>query len=245
MVGGARLAPSRPIAGGVLVGLLAYKPHFGFLVVIALIAAGWRRTALAAAFTVFAWAAATLLAFGFEPWLAWLRAIPDYLAIQYSLRDKMIPLMPTPMANALDLGAGHGLATAIQLTAIAAAAVWYAFSSARPALPSTADIGGGAADRAAVLATASILATPYALIYDTTLVGAAVAIVVAETWVTLSVVEALVLALAALMPVGRMLGMAPPVGAAAHGLLLALILLRLRRAAAQASGQGAGRLVSS
>jgi uncharacterized membrane protein YagU involved in acid resistance len=87
------------------------------------------------------------------------------------------------------------------------------------------------------LATASILAAPYAFVYDMTLVAAVVAIVVAEYWTTLSALEALTLGAAALLPAFMLLDTIP-LGAAAHGLLLALILRRCRRADFPASGPG-------
>ena len=49
LVGGIRLAPSRPLSGGVLLGLLAYKPQFGLVVVVALVAARLWRAIFAAA----------------------------------------------------------------------------------------------------------------------------------------------------------------------------------------------------
>ena len=233
MVGGVRLAPSRPLAGGILLGALAYKPQFAFLVVIALIAARLWRTAIAAALTAAAWVAASLLAFGLEPWTAWVRSTPDFLAIMDSRRGDLLHLMPTALANALSLGASDRVAGAIQFaaSAAAAAAVWYAFRSARPAGSSSASSSevGGSADRAAVLATASILASPYAFLYDTPLVAAAVAIVVSESWISLSAIELLALGLATLLPIGQLMDAVPPVGAVALGLLLAVILLRLRR----------------
>jgi hypothetical protein len=237
LVGGVRLAPSRPVAGGVLLGLLAYKPQFGLLVVIALVAARMWRAAAVAAFTVVAAVLASLLAFGPEPWTAWARAMPDFVAIVDANRERLLPLMPTALANALALGASDRLAGAIQFvaTAAAAAVVWFAFKRAPPAYP------GGTAGRTAVLATASILAAPYAFVYDMTLVAAAVAIVVAEYGATLSAIETLALGLAALLPAFMLLDTIP-LGAAVHGLLLALILRRCRRADLRASGPGVDRV---
>jgi hypothetical protein len=225
LVGGIRLAPSCPLAGGVLLGLLAYKPHFGLLVGIALVVAGWWRTALAAALTVAVAAAASLYAFGLEAWTAWASSMRDFVAILDQHRADLLPLMQTVLTNALTLGASDRLAEAIQFaaTAAAAATVWFAFRRPQPR-------SWGTAGRAAVLATASILASPYAFVYDMTLIGAAVALIVAEYWTALSAMEVLVLGVAALLPAAMLVHAMPPVGAAWLGLLLALVLLRCRRA---------------
>jgi hypothetical protein len=161
--------------------------------------------------------------------------------------------MPTALANMLALGASNRIAEAIQFaaTAAAAVAVWFAFRQAPPTYyPSTfsptlrGGNGWGAAGGAAVLATASILASPYAFHYDTTLVAAAVAFIVAEYWTTLSIMEVLVLGAATLLPAGMCLNIIPPISAAVHGLLLALILLRCRGGAAfRASGGAVDRAV--
>jgi hypothetical protein len=234
LVGGIRMASSWPVAGGVLLGLLAYKPQFGLLVAIALVAARLWRTALAAAFTVVAAVAASLVAFGLEAWTAWAHSMPYFLAYLDVHRAIVLPLMPTVLANALSLGASDRLAEAIQFvaTAAAAAAVWFAFRRApdcpsphSPALGAKYDWGP-----AAVLATASLVASPYAFIYDMTLVAAAVACIVAEYWTTLSAMEVLVLGVAALLPAGMLVHAIPPLSAAVHGLLLTLILLRRRGA---------------
>jgi hypothetical protein len=60
----------------------------------------------------------------------------------------------------------------------------------------------------AVLAAASMLASPHAFVYDMTLVTAAVSAVsyiVAEFWTTLSAMEVLVLGVAVLLPASMML----------------------------------------
>jgi hypothetical protein len=239
LVGGIRLAPSWPIAGGVLLGLLAYKPQFGLLVVIALVASGWWRTALAAALTVVAAVAASLYSFGLETWTAWPSAVSERFA-ELMHRGHLLSLMPTVLANLLALGASDRFAETIQfgVTVAAAAAVWFAFRRPNPndcpSPPSSGPerkYGWGTAGKAAVLATASILASPYAFVYDMTLVAAAVALIVDEYWTTLSAMEVLVLGVAALLPAGMLLHAIPPVSSAWLGLLLAVILLRCRRAA--------------
>jgi len=61
---------TRPIVAGVLFGLLAYKPQFGPMIPLALVAGGYWRTIAAAAVTVALLVLATLAAFGPEVWRA-------------------------------------------------------------------------------------------------------------------------------------------------------------------------------
>lgn len=166
LVGGIRLAPSRALPGGVLLGLLAYKPQFALVVIVALLAARLWLAALAATATVVAAAAGSLIVFGVAPWLAWVRAMPDFVAIVNAQRPRLLHLMPTALSNALELGASDQLAWGVQGAAMvgAAIAVWLVFRR---------DITNRAA---AFLAVASMLASPYAFVYDLTLVGAAIAL---------------------------------------------------------------------
>jgi alpha-1,2-mannosyltransferase len=228
LVGGIRLAPSWPVLGGILLGLLIYKPQFGFLVVIALVAARSWRAAFAAGLTGVASVAASLVVFGLQAWTAWLQAMPDFMAIVDAERVRLLHLMPTALANALLLGASERLAVAVQVgvMAAAAAAVWFAFRPARPPDSSPHARQG----RAAALAVASVLAAPYAFLYDLTLVAAAVSLIASAYWSTLSALEVLILGAAVLLPAGMFLDAVPPLAAAVHGVLLVLILLRLRGA---------------
>ena len=61
---GLALLDRRPIAAGILFGLLAYKPQFGILIPLVLVATGRWRTLAAAAATVMVLLLATVLAFG-------------------------------------------------------------------------------------------------------------------------------------------------------------------------------------
>src|SRR5690606_37646255 len=66
----------RPVLAGICLGLLTYKPHFGILFPVALIAAGNWRAFFTAGVTAFALAAASVAVYGFAPWLAFLRWLP-------------------------------------------------------------------------------------------------------------------------------------------------------------------------
>jgi hypothetical protein len=70
--GGLMLLDRRPWLAGVLFGLLAYKPQFGVLLPLALVAEGRWKTIAAAGATVIAAAGLTYLIFGEETWRAFL-----------------------------------------------------------------------------------------------------------------------------------------------------------------------------
>src|SRR5689334_25188711 len=61
---------TRPILSGVLFGLLAYKPQFGVMIPLVLLATGRWRTLVAAGVTVGALVIAATLGFGIETWRA-------------------------------------------------------------------------------------------------------------------------------------------------------------------------------
>jgi len=218
LVGGFGMAASNPVLAGVLLGLLSYKPQFGLLVAVALIAGRSWRCALAAALTVAALVVASTLAFGIEPWMAWAQAMPEFVAIVDGQRARLLHLMPTALANALALGVGDRFAGAVQsfATVTAAACVWIAFRRGSGPLP------------VAALATAAMLASPYAFVYDLTLVAAAVTLFAVERRAALTAGEALILTGVLLIPVAMVLHIAPPLAAAANAVVLAMILARFR-----------------
>src|SRR5690606_37204612 len=75
LIGGAlTLLERRPVAAGICLGLLTYKPHFGLLFPAALIAAGHWRVLITAAATAALMVLASWLAFGTETWLAFFTA---------------------------------------------------------------------------------------------------------------------------------------------------------------------------
>src|SRR6202023_3344335 len=65
LLGAALLSlPRRPLLSGILFGLLAYKPQFGLLIPIALLAGGQWRATISAGLTVVALMTVATLAFG-------------------------------------------------------------------------------------------------------------------------------------------------------------------------------------
>ena len=70
LLGGALVIRSAANPAGILIGLLVYKPQFGLMIPLALVAGGHWRTFAAAAATVAALTLVTTLAFGPEVWPA-------------------------------------------------------------------------------------------------------------------------------------------------------------------------------
>src|SRR3954470_11786708 len=158
LLGSALLAMERrPIVSGVLLGLLAYKPHFGLLFPLVLAVSGRWRVFLAAAATVALMAAVSWLAFGADTCEAFVRSLP--LASQLALRDGHGDFSKLHSAFGLvrTLGGGATPAWAVQtmltgVTAIVVCMLWRrkaAFDM-----------------QAAALGTAALLATPYLYVYD-------------------------------------------------------------------------------
>jgi hypothetical protein len=152
----------QPVLAGVFIGLLTYKPQFGILLPVALAAARqWRAFASAAA-TAVIFAGISIAAFGSDVW----EALPRQLAAQTGevLRaggtdDPAAAwgYIQTVYGMVRDLHGGAALAWLVQGTATAGVAivVWLVWRSpVRYAL------------KAATLAAAALIATPYAFAYD-------------------------------------------------------------------------------
>ncbi|HUB15712.1 MAG TPA: glycosyltransferase family 87 protein [Acetobacteraceae bacterium] len=150
------LLDRRPVGAGVMLGLLSYKPHFGMLVPVALIAGGRRRAFAAAAATVAGLVALSLLLFGWSTWAAYLHAFAGSGEVYQSGAIDFAGI-ETPFGAARLLGVPPATAYALQATVTAAmmaltALVWRR-SASYPM-------------RCAVLPAATLLAVPLALLYD-------------------------------------------------------------------------------
>jgi alpha-1,2-mannosyltransferase len=170
LAGGFRLAAQRPILGGILLGLLTYKPQLGVLVPVALLAAGLWRTIAAAAATFALLVVATSLAFGGAIWAAWIDNVVGYSQQFAAESSEIVHLMPSVVEALKVLGASPELAWIGQGVAagFAATIVWRCFRwGPRPIA-------------AAVLFAATFLATPHAFVYDMPVVATAVLWVIAD-----------------------------------------------------------------
>ena len=197
MTAGIQLARTRPIVAGVLIGLLTYKPQLGFLVPVALIAAGLWTTFLAACVTVAVMAGAATLAFGWEIWPTWLSMVPAY-ADNFDTIAVAFQSRPTVLANLQLLGVSLPWARAVQalVAAVVAVCVWRCFRR-KPSRLATA-----------ALLVGTILATPHAFYYDLPIVTAGMVLFIEDrlrTYATFSTAEIGILVLATIFPIFMLL----------------------------------------
>lgn len=161
----------RPVLAGVLIGLLAYKPQFGVLIPLVLMASGRWRTFLAAAVTVAAMTLAVTLAFGPEVWTAFLASTKFTRTVVLEQGGTGWYKIQSVFSWVRMWGGSVALAYAAQIAvtlAIAAALVWLWRSRATYPL------------KAAALVIGSILATPYSLDYDLMVLAPAIAYLCAD-----------------------------------------------------------------
>ena len=154
-LGGLRLLATRPWLGGVLLGVLTFKPQLGVLVPVALIAARAWRAVAGATLAAATLTGLSLLAFGTGVLEQWLTSLPDYAAL-FAGRSVRYGMMPTVTANLAMIGMPG--ATLVQAAcAVAAAAIVWAIWR-RAAVPGPREW--------LVLAAGTFLATPHAFVYD-------------------------------------------------------------------------------
>ena len=166
LIGGLRLAPVRPVLAGVLFGVLTFKPQFGLMVPIALIAAGHWRCLGAAVVGAVALAVVATVWQGADIWEFWLASLPQY---QAWFAGRAMGIMPTVQASLLMLRAPHLVAHGAQGAAavLAAACVWRAWRGGHPC-------------RVPIALAATALATPHAFIYDLPLLSGAAILFAAD-----------------------------------------------------------------
>lgn len=165
MLGGLRLMERHPTWSGVLFGLLTVKPHLGILVPIALIAAGAWRAIFSAIVTTALLVAGSVALYGIDPWIAYVR---DTSVVQAYVLEQgtgvFTLMMPTPFMAARILDWGITAGYAINAVCAVAAAAVVGWTYRLKSVP--ADL------RAAILLTATLIATPYAFNYDMTALSA-------------------------------------------------------------------------
>ncbi|RYX89855.1 MAG: DUF2029 domain-containing protein [Bradyrhizobiaceae bacterium] len=215
------LLPARPILAGICLGLLSYKPQYGALFPLALIAAAQWRAFVSAAVTTIVLAAASCLAFGLASWEAFFNWMPMFS--QAFLVEGRAPFgkMQSVFALVRYFDGGEMLAWTLQWIVIAIVAVslaWLWRSHVRYEW------------KAAGLAIGALLATPYLFLYDVMVLAIAIGFVVrvglAEGFHRHEV-PMLGAAFAAIVAY-QWLG-AAPTGLAAMLLVAAIVIIRVRR----------------
>ena len=153
------LLARRPVAAGILIGLLAIKPHLAVLFPLALLAERQWRAMAAAALTAALFAAVSVAAFGWGTAAAFLHDLPASRAL---IDHGTVPwdAMPSPYVFALSLGASVAAAEVLQgIAALFAGACVYRVWRNRDA-PFEA--------KAATLLAGSLLVSPFLFTYDLT-----------------------------------------------------------------------------
>lgn len=159
----------RPWLAGVLIGLLALKPHLGLLIPIALLVSGRWKPAVSAGAVVVTLVVASIFAFGLDAWPAFLHN----LALTRAFVDgAALPLcmIPTFYVFAESIGASPDVAMAIQIAGALAAAACVAVTWRSKHVDF--------ALKAATLCAASTLVSPYMFHYDLVLQGVAIGFLV-------------------------------------------------------------------
>lgn len=162
ILGAAALAlDRRPLVAGVLLGLLAFKPHLAVVAPLMLLASGRWRAFAASAVTAVALALVSLAVFGLDAWKAFIASAPAAKAV---LDDKMMDVekLQSVFGAVRLLGGGANLAYLAQ-GAVALAVLGVLLVLARKSLTGEA-IG-------ALTATAAALTSPYFLDYDLALLA--------------------------------------------------------------------------
>jgi arabinofuranan 3-O-arabinosyltransferase len=146
-----------PLVAGVLLGLLTYKPQFGILFPLVLACDGRWRVLAAAAVTAGALVVASLAAFGAESWHAFFTWMPVTSAAVFEDGRAGLNKLQSLAGVVRWLGGSTAVAMTAQAVLIvgaSAALIWLNRRAVDPGI------------KAAALAVAALLATPYLYIYD-------------------------------------------------------------------------------
>ena len=168
--GGLILLETRPLAAGVLLGLLTFKPHLGILVPFILVAGGYWRAIGAAVLTALLFALLAWLAFGIESW----EAFRDHAAVAADyLRSGVLPWdkMASVFATARLLGASVALATVLHAVVALAAGTMCVWAWWR---------GGSLELRVTLAVTGTALVAPAIYDYDLVLLAVPIAILAVD-----------------------------------------------------------------
>ncbi len=167
LLGGAlHLLDRRPWLAGVLIGLLAYKPQFGVLIPVALLAGGRWRTVGAAIATVAALVAVSFATLGGDVWHAFADSMTFTRTVVLEQGGTGWEKIQSVFSAVRMWGAGVPAAYAVQAAlalTLAASIAWLWRSDAAFEL------------KASALASGSLLATPYVLDYDLVVLAVAIA----------------------------------------------------------------------
>ena len=163
------LMPSRPVLSGICLGLLSYKPQYGLLFPLVLIAASQWTVFVTAGAVAVAMATVSWLAFGTESWQAFFHWMPMFS--QAFLTEGKAPWwkLQSIFSEVRYLGGTEQLAWAFQWVITGTVAVVLTLMWRSRISYSL---------KAAALATGTLLITPYLFMYDMMVLAIAVAFLV-------------------------------------------------------------------
>jgi hypothetical protein len=166
LLGAAMARLERPVVSGLCIGLLCYKPQFALVIPLALVAAGRWRTIVSAALTTIAVVAISWLWFGTDTWTAFLNSTEMSRKVLLEQGGVGFEKLQSVFAAIRLWGGGVAVSYAVQGVVSAAAILttaWAWQKSSRSAL------------KAALLISATALASPHVLDYDLLLLAPALA----------------------------------------------------------------------
>ena len=214
LIGGAlAMLNERPVFAGVLAGLLVYKPQFAVMLPLFLLVGGHWRSLAAAVIAVAVLFAATAIVFGAAVFADFVGALPNakdaFLLHQH--QGGVYPFPWNRLASVYGmlraLGAGAAPAWAAHVAAAVAAAAASLWLAARPV---------SYAVRAAAIAVAAFVMTPYSLGYDLAILSVPMAFLVADGlvrgfrhWEIAVLAAAFVMPLVVLGATGTQIGVGP------------------------------------
>jgi len=195
------------VLAGILFGLLTFKPHLGLVLPFALVALGAWRTVAAATVTAIVLIGSAAAVFGLDAWLSYLQVTTAFFSRaleQFSdFGTLMVTSVMVSVARTFGVSLWTGMAVQIAVAVpVLALTLWAIRQTSEPAR------------RAFVLVTATLLMTPYAMVYDCCALTAVLAWRLFSPQ-PLGAVRGAVILAAWLMPVGAMylnmfdLGLAP------------------------------------
>jgi hypothetical protein len=163
------LMPVRPVLAGICLGLLSYKPQYGLLFPLVLIAAAQWRVFISAGVTAIALAFVSWLAFGTESWQAFVHWMPMFSQAFLSEGKATWWKLQSLYSMVRFLGGPEPLAWAVHWVFTASVATVLVLMW-RSRVPYTL--------KAAALATGTLLITPYLFMYDMVVLAIPVAFLI-------------------------------------------------------------------
>ncbi|MGO8912334.1 MAG: glycosyltransferase family 87 protein [Bradyrhizobium sp.] len=151
------LLPTRPVLSGICLGLLSYKPQYGLLFPLVLIAAAQWRAFFAAAVTTAALALVSWIAFGTESWQAFFHWMPMFSQAFFTEGRATFFKLQSVFGLVRTLGGSEQLAWMLQ---------WMMSGTVLFGVVTLWRSRADYALKAAALAAGTLLVTPYLFLYD-------------------------------------------------------------------------------